>query len=96
MTLGQLMALARTAFPTGVNRNCSIVKVLVKRWGLEETEAMVKGAQLLGWDSLIALNAREGVGRRLARSAYWARENSRKHVPQSLGQILKRALEEAS
>lgn len=71
-------------------KNGSILKAMLRRWPESEVEAMVKGAHLLGWTSLLALNAAEGVGRRMAIAKYW---DSQKRRPaqtlESLGAIFK-------
>ena len=71
-------------------RNASILKALLKKWRPDEVEVMVTGAQLLGWKSLLALNAAEGVGRRMAQARYW---DSQKRAPgrtlESLGDIFR-------
>ena len=73
----------------------SIVKQLVKRWGMRETEAMIRGAHLLGWTDLRAVNATDGVGRRWALTAYWQEQN--RHggkIPERVRKILRDVLSE--
>jgi hypothetical protein len=77
VTFGQLMAFVREAFPSDPRRNGSVVSQLVKKWGLAETEVLVRGAHLLGWRDLLSLNAQAGIGRRWAHAAWFAAQNKR-------------------
>lgn len=81
VTFGQLMAFIRTHFPSDVAKNGSIVKQLIRKWGIDEVEVMVKGAALLKWQDLRAINSADGVGRRWAQAAYWQSQNARGHAP---------------
>lgn len=76
VTFGALMAFVRVSFPSDPARNGSVVKQLLKKWGPRDVEAMVKGAALLGWKDLRAINAADGVGRRWSQAAYWSHENT--------------------
>ncbi len=92
MTFGQLMQFVRTAFQGDVRRNGSVAKALVSKWGLEETEVLVRGAHLLGWKDLIVLNAKEGIGRRWAHAAWFAQQNKQGGpLPDSIKQIMREA-----
>jgi hypothetical protein len=86
------MGFVREAFPSDPRRNGSVCKQLVKRWGLEETEVLVRGAHLLGWRDLISLNAHEGIGRRWAHAAWFAQQNKQAGpLPDRVKQILREA-----
>jgi hypothetical protein len=92
MTFGQLMGFVREAFPSDPRRNGSVLKALVQRWGLAETEVLVRGAHLLGWRDLISLNAQAGIGRRWAHAAWFAAQNKRAApYPARVRQILREA-----
>lgn len=75
MTFGQLMLYVRTHFPSDPARNGSVLKQLLQKWSERDVEAMVKGAALLGWTDLRAINSADGVGRRWAQAAYWQHAN---------------------
>jgi hypothetical protein len=78
MTWGQLAVFVKGHFPGfPVERNLSIVKRLVKRYGVEVIGQAVEGAALLGWKDLRGLNGPDGVGLRWARTKYWATQNER-------------------
>lgn len=92
MTFGQLMAFVRVSFPSDPARNGSIVKALLRKWGERDVEAMVKGAALLGWRDLRAINSADGVGRRWSQAAFWSHENTAARPRERLegiGQVLK-------
>ena len=86
MSFGGCVALVKQLFwPNGrlceawtVNRDASVVKRLFGQYGPRETEAMIRGAHLLGWQDLRGLASAAGVGRRWASSAWWQHENSRR------------------
>lgn len=92
MSFGQLMQFVRTHFPGDVNRNGSVAKRIIKRFGMREAEAMIRGAHALGWEDIIALNAKDGFARRWAVSVFWDRM---KHTPgptlENIGTMLKKA-----
>lgn len=69
-------------------RNLSIAKRLVDRWGYREAGTLIAGAAQLGWRDLRALNTVEGIGQRLARTAYWNRQK-RAPAAESLKEILR-------
>ena len=85
------MAFVRTHFDGDVKRNGSILKALVRRWGIQETNYMVRGANLLHWPSLYALNAEEGIGRRWAVAAFWDSQKKGGPSLEAVGQMLRKA-----
>lgn len=89
-SFGNLMAFIRVNFQGDLRRNGSVLKALIRKWGLRETEAMIRGAFLLGWKNLVILNAKEGVGRRWATAAYWQYMNHRERSTPSLASLLHR------
>ena len=78
-------------------RDCSILKALVRRFGVPDTEVMIRGAVLLGWRDLRAVHAATGIGRRWASSAYWEHVNKSKGPAriQQLGDVLNEAMRRA-
>ena len=94
MTQGQLMRYVRERFPTDVGRNCSVAIRLIKKFGLDEAEAMIRGAKAYGLDNLIGLNAKAGELRRSCEAKFWHEINTRKNKkgPMKLGEILRRAM----
>ena len=55
---------------------------------------MVQGARILGWRSLKSLGSAEGLGRRLAESAYWREQNRPKGgMPESVKAILRQVIQ---
>lgn len=95
MTQGQIMRYVRERFSTDVKRNCSVAMVLIRKFGLREAEAMIRGAKALGLESLIPLNAKAGEFRRHCQAKFWHEMNTRgtKRKPQLLGDILRKAIE---
>lgn len=81
--------------PENAQRNGSILKALVKRWPERDVEAMIRGAALLGWQDLRAVNSAEGLGRRMAQAAYWQQANRAPSgkLPKQVGQILRGMLD---
>lgn len=94
MTQGQLMRYVRERFSTDERRNCSVAMRLIKKFGLREAEAMIRGAKAMGLESLIGLNARAGELRRSCEAKFWHEVNTRKEKkgPMKLGEILRRAM----
>lgn len=89
---GLLMAFVRTTWGAEhAPRNGSIVKQLWRKWGERDVEAMVRGAALLGWADLRAINAKEGLGRRMAIARYWQEENAprKAKLPDAVKSILR-------
>lgn len=62
-------------------REAAILKRLVKKFGAQEVEHMLRGAKYLGWNTLRSLGSAEGLGRRWAVEAYWQREKRRDWKP---------------
>lgn len=93
MTYPELLGLVRETWGReALPQNGSIVKALVRKYGLDDVEVMVRGAKQLGWTGLLGLNAAEGIGRRWAQAAWWAQENQNPHARQqveSLGALFK-------
>lgn len=52
-------------------RESAILKRLVRQYGAEDVERMIRGAQKLGWNSLLSLGSAEGLGRRMAIQQFW-------------------------
>lgn len=92
MTRGQLLGFTRASFDSDERRNCSVALALCRKWGLEEAEVLIRGAQFLGWKDIISLNAKEGIGRRWAHAAYWAHQNASPGPSlEAVGQMLRKA-----
>ena len=71
-------------------KEAAILKRLVKKFGPQETERCLIGAQLMGWTSLRSLGSADGLGRRMASAAYWRHQE--KHpakLPDQLKTILR-------
>lgn len=69
-----------------------ILKRLFVKFGPEDVERMIRGAQLLGWRSLVSLGSKEGVGRRWALEAYWRTQNQRGvRMPEIIKQVMREA-----
>lgn len=91
------MRYVRERFSSDVNRNCSVAMRLIRRFGLEEAETMIRGAKALGLNDIIGLNAKAGELRRTCQAKFWREVNARKKDgkgPQLLGEILARAIEQ--
>jgi hypothetical protein len=71
-------------------RNGSITKRLVKKFGVQEAEYMIRGAALLGWKDLRGLYSKEGIGRRWALTAWWHRQKRAPADLERLGAAFKR------
>ena len=76
-------------------REARILKRLVKNYGTERVEMMLGGARLLGWRSLRSLGSAEGLGRRMAETAY-RHEQQRQNVklPERVKRILREIVNE--
>ena len=92
MTYPELLGFVRETWGReALKRNGSCVKALWKKWGARNTEAMVKGAALLGWPDLRTINSADGLGRRMALAKFWAQENTRPpKMPERLLSIFQR------
>jgi len=90
MSYGQLMGWVRETWGSEMMKvNGSIVKALWRRYSAHEVEAMVKGAKLIGAESLRMVWAERGEGRRNALTAYYRSEQKRPVNLQPLGAMLK-------
>ena len=94
MTWGAIAVLVKQRFPDSeisLERNLSIARALVRKWGQDEAGRLIEGAAIRGWQDLRALQAADGVGLRWARETYWRKQNTRAKwkAPESLKQIFK-------
>ena len=62
-------------------REAAILKRLVKKFGPQDVEYMLKGALHLKWNTLRSLGSAEGLGRRWALEAYYQSEKKRDWRP---------------
>jgi hypothetical protein len=72
-------------------RDASMLKRLVKKFGLEAVSEMVQGAAVLKWRDLRGLYGPEQVGARWAREAWWQEQNRLKRwkAPSTVKQIFR-------
>lgn len=75
--------------PEVLKRELHIMARLYHKFGANEVERMLLGAQLLGWDSLKSLGSAEGLGRRWALTAFWQSENKQPDRLASVAAVLK-------
>lgn len=74
-------------------KEATILKRLVKKFGSQEVEYMLKGAHALGWTSLRGLSGPEGIGRQWALQKYWASVNRKAQpLPDSVKDVLRKML----
>jgi hypothetical protein len=90
LTAPQLLRFVRVHF--GEYRQMSVAKALIRKWGLREAEVMIRGAHLLGWQSLLSLNASEGIGRRWATAKYWDAKKTAVTFPEAVKVTLRAML----
>ena len=69
-------------------KESAILKRLVRQYGAEDVERMIRGAQALGWKSLRSLGSAEGLGRRMAIQQFW-KAGEKEPVAESLRSIFK-------
>lgn len=70
-------------------RESAILKRLVRQYGGEDVERMIRGAKLLGWNSLKSLGSAEGLGRRMAIQQFW-KAGKREAPAESVRDIFRR------
>lgn len=69
-------------------RESAVLKRLVKQYGSEDVERMLRGAKKLGWTSLLSLGSAEGLGRRMAIQQFW-KAAEKEPVAESVRDIFK-------
>lgn len=73
---------------TAFKSEARILQRLARSYGVARTAYMLAGARQLGWRSLRSLGSKDGLGRRLAESAYWQRQNAKRPKdPQPIARI---------
>jgi hypothetical protein len=70
--------------------HANILKRLVRKWGPEEAEYILRGAIQLGYESLLGLATNEGSGQRKALEAYLKSGKRTKGMPESIKSIFRR------
>lgn len=73
MTWPQLCGLAvqLCGGQSGFQPQARILARLVKQFGAQDVERMIRGAMALGWRDLKSIGSKDGLGRRWSLERYW-------------------------